>query len=132
MPTQLRKVEPPRFQTRENPSCAVAHRRAPQSLIRAKQTRHREGAFKRGNRHLMAKEAMKAISCYRRAANAGHAGAQYNLGLMYLKGESVPRDALYGLGWLAKAADGGDKKAQELLQRIDRALVGNRKIAKRI
>lgn len=48
------------------------------------------------------------------------------------KGESVPRDALYGLGWLAKAADGGDKKAQELLQRIDRALVGNRKIAERI
>ena len=132
MPTQLRKVEPPRFQTRRNASYAVAHRRAPQSLIRARHSRHREAAFKRGNRHLVAKEAMKAISCYRRAANAGHAGAQYNLGLMYLKGESVPRDALYGLGWLAKAADGGDKKAQELLQRIDRALVGNRKIAERI
>ena len=123
MPTQLRKVEPPRFQTRENASYAVAHQCAPQSLIRARQTRHHEAAFKRGNRHLVAKEATKAISCYRRAANAGHAGAQYNLGLMYLKGESVPRDALYGLGWLAKAADGGDKKAQELLQRIDRALV---------
>ena len=123
MPTQLRKVEPPRFQTRENASYAVAHRRAPQSLIRAKQTWHREAAFKRGNRHLMAKEAKKAISCYQRAANAGHAGAQYNLGLMYVKGEGVPRDALYGLGWLAKAADGGDEKAQALLQRIDQALV---------
>ena len=123
MPTQLREVEPPRSQTRENASYAVAHRRAPQALIRAKQTRHREAAFKRGNRHLVAKEAMKAISCYQRAVNAGHAGAQYNLGLMYLKGEGVPRDALYGLGWLAKAADGGDEKAQALLQRIDQALV---------
>ncbi len=71
----------------------------------------------------MAKEATKAISCYQRAANAGHAGAQYNLGLMYLKGEGVPRDALNGLGWLAKAADGGDAKARALLQRIDQALV---------
>ena len=123
MPTQMREVEPPRFQTRENPSCAVANRRAPQSLIRARHSRYREATFKRGNRHLMAKEAAKAISCYQRAANAGHAGAQYNLGLSYLKGEGVPRDALYGLGWLAKAADGGDEKAQALLQRIDQALV---------
>jgi len=122
MSTQLRK-EPPRFQTRENASYAVAHQCAPQSLIRARQTRHHEAAFKRGNRHLVAKEATKAISCYQRAANAGHAGAQYNLGLMYLKGEGVPRDALNGLRWLAKAADGGDKKARALLQRIDQALV---------
>lgn len=58
-------------------------------------------------------------------AGAGHAGAQYNLGLMYLKREGVPRDALHGLEWLAMAADNGDMKAQVLLQRIDQALVEN-------
>ncbi len=96
---------------------------AHQGSLRAEKKGHREAAFKRGNRYLVAKEAMKAISCYQRAATAGHAGAQYNLGLMYLKGEGVARDALKGLGWIEKAADGGDEKAQQLLQRIDQALV---------
>ncbi len=80
-------------------------------------------AFKLGSRHLVAKDATKAMGWYQRAATAGHAGAQYNLGLMYLKGEGVVRDALKGLGWLAQAVDGGDEKAQALLQRIDQALV---------
>ncbi len=124
MHTQLLKAQPCGHQKRQNNAYAVAHRRAPQSRIRARQTRHREAAFKRGNRHLIANDAMKAISCYQLAANAGHARAQYILGLMYLKGEGVPRDALNGLGWIAKAADSGNTKARELLQRIDRALVG--------
>ncbi len=123
MHRQLLKARPPAYQKRENAVDTVAHLGTYRSLLRAKQTRHSKAAFKRGNRHLVAKEATKAISCYQRAANAGHAGAQYNLGLMYLKGEGVPRDALNGLRWLAKAADGGDKKARALLQRIDQALV---------
>lgn len=122
MHRQLLKARPPAYQKRENAVDPVAHLAAHRSLLRSKQ-RHGEAAFKCGNRHLVAKEAMKAISYYQRAANAGHAGAQYNLGLMYLKGEGVPRDALNGLGWLAKAADSGDEKAQALLQRIDQALV---------
>ncbi len=118
----LLKARPPAYQKRENAVDTVAHLAAHRSLLRSKQ-RHGAAAFKCGNRHLVAKEAMKAISYYQRAANAGHAGAQYNLGLMYLKGEGVVRDALKGLGWLAKAADSGDEKAQALLQRIDQALV---------
>ncbi|MCZ6862121.1 MAG: SEL1-like repeat protein, partial [Alphaproteobacteria bacterium] len=53
-----------------------------------------------------------------------HSGAQYNLGLMCLKGEGVSQDALAGLSWIELAADNGDKGARELLQRIDQALVG--------
>ncbi len=122
MHRQLLKARPPAYQKRENAVDTVAHLAAHQSLLRSKQ-RHGEAAFKRGNRHFVAKDATKGIRCYELAANAGHVGAQYNLGLMYLKGEGVPRDALNGLGWLAKAADSGDKKAQALLQRIDQALV---------
>ncbi len=80
-------------------------------------------AFKLGSRHLVAKDVTTAIRWYERAATAGHTGAQYNLGLMYLKGEGVVRNALKGLGWIEKAVDGGDEKAQALLQRIDQALV---------
>ncbi len=123
MHTQLLEAQAYGHQKRQNSAYAVSYHGAHRSLLRSKQELRSEAAFKRGNRHLVAKEAMKAISCYQRAANAGHAGAQYNLGLTYLKGEGVPRDALYGLGWLAKAADGGDEKAQALLQRIDQALV---------
>ena len=81
-------------------------------------------AYKRGNRYLLANEATKAIRYYRLAAKAGHTGAQYNLGLMYLKGEGIAPDVLRGLEWMTKAADSGDGKAQGLLQKIDRALIG--------
>ena len=124
MHTQLLKAQAYGHQKRQNSAYAVSYHGAHRSLLRSKQELRSEAAFKRGNRHLIVKDAMKAISCYQLAANAGHAGAQYNLGLMYLKREGVPRDAVNGLDWLAKAADSGDKKAHELLQRIDQALVG--------
>jgi TPR repeat protein len=124
MHTQLLKAQPCGHQKRQNSAYAVSYHGAHRSLLRSKQELRSEVAFKRGNRHFIANDAMKAISWYQLAANAGHAGARYNLGLMYLKGEGVPRDALNGLGWIAKAADSGDKKAHELLQRIDQALVG--------
>lgn len=88
-----------------------------------KQQTHCLHAFRLGSRYLVAKDVTKAMWWYQRAATAGHAGAQYNLGLMYLKGEGVVRDARQGLGWIEKAVDSGDEKAQVLLQRIDQALV---------
>ncbi len=124
MHAQLLKAQPCGYQKRQNGAYAVSYHGAHRLLLRSKQELRSEAAFKRGNRHLIAKDAIKAISCYQLAANAGHVGAQYNLGLMYLKGKGVPRDPLIGLEWIAKVADSGDKKAHELLQRIDQALVG--------
>ncbi len=80
-------------------------------------------AFKLGSRSLITKDANKAFKWYLRAAVLDHSGAQYNLGLMCLKGEGVSQDALAGLSWIELAADNGDKGARELLQRIDQALV---------
>lgn len=80
--------------------------------------RHGEAAFELGNRHFTANDAMKAIRWYERAASAGHVVAQYNLGLIYLKGEHVPWDGLKGFEWLRRAAKGGDIKAQALLGKL--------------
>jgi TPR repeat protein len=52
---------------------------------------------------------------YRRAADRGHAEAQYNLGFMYLLGEGVPSDSAEGLRWLRLAADQGDVSSFLLL-----------------
>ena len=54
-------------------------------------------AFELGSRYLATKDVARAIRWYERAAAAGHTVAQYNLGLMYLKGEGVSRDAFKGL-----------------------------------
>lgn len=85
---------------------------------------HCDAAFKLGTWHLTAKEIDKALKWYERAANAGHAAAQYNLGLLYLKGEDVPWDGFKGMAWISKAANAGDAKAQALLQRLRRGPPG--------
>ena len=48
-------------------------------------------------------------------ADQGHAGAQYNLGLMYASGEGVPEDDAEAAGWFRLAADQGDADAQFFL-----------------
>ncbi len=108
---------------KKNTVCTAVRYEAHQGSLRAEKKGHEKAAFQLGNHYSVAKDATKAMWWYQRAATAGHAGAQYNLGLMYLKGEGVVRDALKGLGWIEKAADSGDEKAQALLQRIDQALM---------
>ncbi len=94
------------------------------STRRSAETKHASAAaFKLGSRSLITKDANKAFKWYLRAAVLDHSGAQYNLGLMCLKGEGVSQDALAGLSWIELAADNGDKGARELLQRADQALV---------
>jgi len=94
------------------------------STRRSAETKHASAAaFKLGSRSLIIKDVNKAFIWYLRAAVLDHSGAQYNLGLMCLKGEGVSQDALAGLSWIELAADNGDKGARELLQRVDQALV---------
>ena len=52
----------------------------------------------------VSKNVSKALHFYQTAASAGHAGAQYGFGLMYLNGEGVTRDRSYGMRWLGTAA----------------------------
>ena len=54
----------------------------------------------------------KAVRWYRRAAEQGHANAQFNLGNMYFHGRGVPEDYPEAVRWLHLAAEQGDADAQ--------------------
>lgn len=56
-----------------------------------------------------------AAGWFYRAAEQGHAGAQFNLGLLYAEGHGVPRDPAKAVEWFAKAAEQGNVDAQNNL-----------------
>ena len=51
---------------------------------------------------------------YRKAAEQGVAKAQYNLGLMYAKGQSLPKNYVLAYMWLHLSAAKGNKAAAEI------------------
>ena len=53
-----------------------------------------------------------ALRGFRIHADRGHAGAQFNLGLMYDKGEGVPQDYAEAARWYRRAAEQGHAVAQ--------------------
>lgn len=53
-----------------------------------------------------------------RAAQKGHAMAQYELGCLYLKGDGVPKDDLMALLWLGRAREQGIYRAHCQLAKI--------------
>ena len=56
-----------------------------------------------------------ALREFRPLAEQGHADAQFNLGLMYYKGQGVPQDHAEAMKWYRKAAEQGDADAQRNL-----------------
>ena len=58
---------------------------------------------------------VEAVCWYRKAAEQGHAKAQFNLGNSYYKGEGVEKDIREAARWYAKAAEQGHAKAQAKL-----------------
>ena len=52
---------------------------------------------------------------WERAADAGHPGAQFHLGLMYATGEEIPLDLVLAHKWLNLAATRGSSDATTLL-----------------
>jgi TPR repeat protein len=55
------------------------------------------------------------ISWYQKAADQGYAGAQYDLGFMYVNGKGVLKDDKQAVYWYQKAADQGYAEAQSIL-----------------
>ena len=53
---------------------------------------------------------LEAIKWYRKAAEQGHVEAQYNLGNMYFRGETVKQDRLEAIKWYKKVAEQNNKK----------------------
>ncbi len=58
------------------------------------------------------KDYSEAVKWYRKAAEQGHASAQYNLGVCYEDGQGVPRDFSEAVKWYRKAAEQGYTFAQ--------------------
>ena len=48
---------------------------------------------------------MKAAECYLKAAEQGYAKAQFNLGMMYRRGEGVEQSDVKAVEWYLKAAE---------------------------
>jgi TPR repeat protein len=63
------------------------------------------------------KDMKQAAKWYRKAAEQGDAGAQYNLGVLYGQGDGVPKDLKQAAEWYRKAAEQGYAEAQFLLGR---------------
>jgi TPR repeat protein len=62
----------------------------------------------------------QAAHWFTKAAEQGHAKAQYNLGSMYAKGEGVPQSYQQAVHWYGKAAEQGNTNAQHQLDEIER------------
>src|SRR3546814_14540846 len=56
--------------------------------------------------------AAQALVWYRKAADAGHAGAQYTLGQMYYEGIGVEANDATARRWFSAAAAQGHREAQ--------------------
>lgn len=71
-----------------------------------------EKNYQKGNELLKAQKPEKALACYEKAAEAGHAGAQYNMGAFYAEGRVVEQDYQKAVEWFEKAAEQGLKDAE--------------------
>ncbi|MBW2737830.1 MAG: sel1 repeat family protein [Deltaproteobacteria bacterium] len=57
------------------------------------------------------KNLKEAVTWYQKAAEQGHAGAQYNLAAAYTSGQGVKKDAKLSLKWMVSAAERGHQSA---------------------
>jgi tetratricopeptide (TPR) repeat protein len=64
-----------------------------------------------------AEDPAAAAEQYHRAADAGHAWAQYNLGHLYLDGRGMPRDAVRAYAYYLRAAEQRHERAMNLAGR---------------
>lgn len=64
------------------------------------------------------RDTAKAVSLYRRAAQSGHEGSQYNLGIAYLEGAGVGISYAEGYAWLLVARQSGSSEAQMALEQL--------------
>lgn len=64
----------------------------------------------------------KALELFHKAANEGHAKAQYNLGAMYYKGIGVSKDLTKANEWLTLASEQGNTEAIKLKTVVEQEL----------
>jgi TPR repeat protein len=78
-----------------------------------------EELFAKGTRLDQADDTDGAFQAFLLAAEAGHAGAQFNVADMYLDGEGTTKDPAKAREWLSKAAAQDHRKAKAALDRMN-------------
>ena len=68
--------------------------------------------FNKGLEYYSKNDFKEAAVWWNKAAEQGQATAQYNLGVMYVKGQGVPQDYKEAFNWYLKAANQGNAQAQ--------------------
>ena len=58
---------------------------------------------------------VEAVKWYRKAAEQGHTGAQFNLGLMLVSGLGTAKNEVEAIMWIRKAAERGFAEALKML-----------------
>jgi TPR repeat protein len=61
----------------------------------------------------------RQLKWFRKAADQGEDVAQYNLGLMYARGQGVQQNHAEAVTWFRKAADQENTEAKKMLARIN-------------
>lgn len=90
-----------------------APREAKQEHVRPPEDSARPGEtfFYRGVEAELKGDAKLAAGMFRVSASWAYKPAQYNLGVMYFKGEGVPQDKALGMAWFALAGERGEDAA---------------------
>ncbi|MBL8671326.1 MAG: SEL1-like repeat protein [Alphaproteobacteria bacterium] len=73
-----------------------------------------DAQFRMGN-YFVERDMFEAVGWWQSAAEKGHSAAQYNLGVAYLRGGSVPMDRGKAIEWFRKAAAQGHQNAKKAL-----------------
>lgn len=71
-----------------------------------------EEMLEKGMGYYIGKDYTDAAKWFKKAAEQGYAGAQYNLGIMYAKGEGVSQSEAEAVKWFERAAEQGVAEAQ--------------------
>ena len=64
-----------------------------------------------------------AAKWFRRAAEQGHANAQYRLGLRYSQGQGVPKNIVQAYMWWSLAAAKGDEDARKARDKFAKSMI---------
>jgi len=84
-----------------------------------------ETLYQHGMDYIDKLKPVEAAECFRRAAEQGHAEAQFNLGICYEDGDGVPWSYDEAVKWYSKAAEQGHEEAKTLLDILKEIMTGN-------
>lgn len=87
--------------------------------------------YEAGNASYMLQKYDEAFKFFEKAANAGHPGAQYNLGMCYYEGKGTKQDYKKAVKWLEMAGESDVKDAQYNLAAMYRNGIGVEKDLKK-